>query len=221
MNPDIYVSAGRHLESFGKVWNQKLLLVSLIVSSISRLSPSPLKWLPSPLLVGNKVFCLRRWNHMAYRCGAGGTSSILNTGHSRCDMLGTTLPTAQGTLAAKLILPSKRLEGFPQQELPYRKETQRAGQDGRGVGHGACFLPQIYQKYIYMWNDSHRTFIEHILNAGRRPQTSKNGKKPSTLLGRAKWKRKREKRKNGISMRPVLLRGSCEKGKESLSGEAT
>ena len=31
---------------------------------------------------------------------------------------------------------------------------------GRGVGRGA-YLPQIHQKYIYVWNNSHKTSTEH------------------------------------------------------------
>ena len=46
--------------------------------------------------------------------------------------------------------------------------------------------PQIHQKYIYMWNNSHRTPTE------RWPKTSDlpKGKKLPTYLGRAKEKRK-------------------------------
>ena len=37
-------------------------------------------------------------------------------------------------------------------------------QDGRGVERRAHFLPQIHQKYIYVWNDSHGTPTEHWQN---------------------------------------------------------
>ena len=61
--------------------------------------------------------------------------------------------------------------------------------------------------------------IEHLLNTGRRPKTSKKGEKPSTQLGRTKGEkreREREKRNEG---RTELLRGNCERGKESARME--
>ena len=38
------------------------------------------------------------------------------------------------------------------------------------------FSPQIYQKYIYMWNDSHRTSIE----SWQKASDFQKGKKIST-----------------------------------------
>ena len=34
-------------------------------------------------------------------------------------------------------------------------------QGSRAVGHGTHLFPQIYQEYIYKWNNSHRTPTEH------------------------------------------------------------
>ena len=47
---------------------------------------------------------------------------------------------------------------------------------------------------------------EHLLNTGRKPQTSKKDKKTSTCLGRTKGAKK-EKREKRIRMGPALLRG--------------
>ena len=53
------------------------------------------------------------------------------------------------------------------------------------------FLPQIHQKYIYMWNNPYRTPTEHWQKTSDFPK----GKKRPTYLGRAKEKRKnRDKR---------------------------
>ena len=69
--------------------------------------------------------------------------------------------------------------------------------------------PQIYQKYIYMWNNSYRTPTEHWQKTSDLPK----GKKLPTYLGRAKEKRKnRDKR---IGMGPAPRGGSCEGGKVS------
>ena len=52
------------------------------------------------------------------------------------------------------------------------------------------FSPQIHQKYIYMCNNSYK----HLLNTGRKPQTSQKDKKRSSEPGRTK-ERKGRKRK--------------------------
>lgn len=52
-------------------------------------------------------------------------------------------------------------------------------QDGGVVGCGAHFLPQINQKYIYMWN-----------SLRRRPQTSKRARRISMLLYRTEEKKR-------------------------------
>ena len=58
---------------------------------------------------------------------------------------------------------------------------------------------------------------EHLLNAGRGPQTSKKGKKHphNWIEKRKKGEREKRKKKKGIRTGPALLRGSCERGKES------
>ena len=69
--------------------------------------------------------------------------------------------------------------------------------------------PQIYQKYIYMWNNSYRTPTERWQKTADFPK----GKKIPMYLGKAKEKRKnRDKR---IGMGPGPLGGSCEGGKVS------
>ena len=56
------------------------------------------------------------------------------------------------------------------------------------------------------------TPTEHLLNAGRRPQTSKKARKsPRNWVGQ----KKTEKKDKGIGGEPAPLRGSCEGGKVS------
>ena len=72
---------------------------------------------------------------------------------------------------------------------------------------------QIHQKYIYMWNSSHRTPTECWQKTSDFPK----GKKLPTYLSRAKEKRKsRDKR---IGTGPAPLGGSCG-GKVSTHQEA-
>ena len=69
--------------------------------------------------------------------------------------------------------------------------------------------PQRHQIYIYMWNNSYRTYIECWQKTTDFPK----GKKLPTYLGRVKVKRKiRDKR---IGMGPAPVGGSCEGGKVS------
>ena len=66
--------------------------------------------------------------------------------------------------------------------------------------------PLIHQKYIYMWN----TPTEHLLNAGRRPQSSQKGRNsPCTRVGQKKKKRQ----KNRDS--------TCTTGRELWRGNAS
>ena len=54
-------------------------------------------------------------------------------------------------------------------------------QDGRGVRHGDHFPPH---KYIKNTSTSGTAPTEHLLNAGRRPQTSQKARKsPRTWVG--------------------------------------
>ena len=68
--------------------------------------------------------------------------------------------------------------------------------------------PQIYQKQIYMWNNSDRTPTEGWQKNSDFPK----GKKIPTYLARAKVKRKN---RDKIGMGPAILGGSCEGGKVS------
>ena len=61
---------------------------------------------------------------------------------------------------------------------------------------------------------------DHLLKAGRRPQTSKKGRKPPHNWIGQKEKTEREKREQIIRMGPALLGGTCETGKESTYWEA-
>ena len=62
--------------------------------------------------------------------------------------------------------------------------------------------PQIYQKYIYMWNNSCRTPTEHW----QKTTDFQKGKKIHTYLGKAKEKRKKKTQKNRD--------GTCTSGRE-------
>ena len=61
----------------------------------------------------------------------------------------------------------------------------------------------------YIKNTCGTTPTDHLLNAGKRPQTSQKARKSPTYLGRAK-----EKRKNR-DKRTAPQGGSCEGGKVS------
>ena len=41
------------------------------------------------------------------------------------------------------------------------KTTVKSNQDGKVVGHEPHPRPHLQQKYIYVWNDSHRISTEH------------------------------------------------------------
>ena len=96
------------------------------------------------------------------------------------------------------------------------KNNQRDLQDGRGVRRGDHLPPH---KYIRNTSTCGTTPTEHLLNAGRRPQTSQKAiNSPTTYLSRAKEKRKNRDKRIGTGRAP---RGeSCEGGKVSTHQEA-
>ena len=56
--------------------------------------------------------------------------------------------------------------------------------------------PQIHQKYIYMWNNSYRTPIEHWQKTSDFPKV----KKLPTYLERVKEKRKNREKRIGMDL---------------------
>ena len=83
-------------------------------------------------------------------------------------------------------------------------------QDGGGVRREDHLPPH---KYIRNTSKCGTTTTEHLLNTGRRPQTSQKARNSPTYLGRAIGKRKnRDKR---IGMGPAPVGGSREGGKVS------
>ena len=91
----------------------------------------------------------------------------------------------------------------------YKTDTDL--QEGRGVRRGDHLPPD---KYIRNTCTSGTTPTEHLLNAGRRLQTSKKAKNSPTYLGKAKGKRKK-KRDKRLETGPAPLGGSCKGGKVS------
>ena len=88
-------------------------------------------------------------------------------------------------------------------------------QDGGRVRHGDHLPPH---KYIRNTSTCGTTPTEHLLKAGRRPQTSqKAGNSPHTWVGHKKKEKNRDKR---IGMGPVPLGGTCKGGKVSTHEEA-
>ena len=84
-------------------------------------------------------------------------------------------------------------------------------QDGGGIRRGDHLPPH---KYVRTTSTCGTTPTEHLLNAGRRPQTSQKARKsPCTWVGQKK-KRKKNKNKR-IGMGPEPLGGSCEGGNVS------
>ena len=78
-------------------------------------------------------------------------------------------------------------------------------QDGRRVRCGDHLAPH---KYIRNTSTCGTTPTEHLLNAGRRPQTSPNARNyPRIWVGQKKKEKTRDKR---IGMGPAPLGGSCE-----------
>ena len=94
----------------------------------------------------------------------------------------------------------------------FKVEGQIGGnlQDGGRVRRGDHLPPH---KYTRNTSTCGTAPTGHLLNTGRRPQTSQKARNCPTYLGRAKEKRKnRDKR---IGMGPAPLGGSCEGGKVS------
>ena len=82
-------------------------------------------------------------------------------------------------------------------------------QDSGGVRHGDHLPPH---KYIKNTSTCGTTPTEHLLNTGRRPQTSQTARNsPNTWEG----KEKRKNRDKRIGMGPAPLGESCEGGKLS------
>ena len=81
-------------------------------------------------------------------------------------------------------------------------------QDGRRVRCRDHLPPQ---KYIRNTSTCGTALTQHILNAGRRPQTSQKARNSPTYLGRVKGKRKNRDKRIGTGPAPVG--GSCEGGK--------
>ena len=91
---------------------------------------------------------------------------------------------------------------------------RRTFKDGGGLRCGDHLPPH---KYIKNASTCGTTPIEHLLNAGRRPQTSKKARiSPLTWVGqKKKEKKKKRERDKGLRMGPAPLGGSCEAGKVS------
>ena len=83
-------------------------------------------------------------------------------------------------------------------------------QDGGGIRRGDQLPPH---KYIRNTPTCGTTPTEHLLNAGRRPQTSQKARNsPCTWVGQ---KKKRKNRDKTIGTGPAPWGGSCEGGKVS------
>ena len=93
-----------------------------------------------------------------------------------------------------------------------KQETNTGGaSDGGRVRCGDHLPPH---RYIRNTSTCGTTPTEHLLNAGRRPQTSQKARNSPTYLGRAKEKRKNRDKRIGTGPAPVG--GSCEGGKVSM-----
>ena len=88
-----------------------------------------------------------------------------------------------------------------------RNKKGRDLEDGRGVRHGDHLPPY---KYIRNTSTCGTTPTGHLLNVGRRPQTSQKARNSPRRA-----KEKRNNRDKRLGMRPALLGGSCEGGKVS------
>ena len=90
------------------------------------------------------------------------------------------------------------------------RKTKREGelQDDGGVRRGDHLPPH---KYIRNTSKCGTTTTEHLLNTGRRPQTSQKARNSPTYLGRAIGKRKNRDKRIRTGTAPVG--GSCEGGK--------
>ena len=84
-------------------------------------------------------------------------------------------------------------------------------QDGGGVRCGDHLPPH---KYVRNTSTCGTTPTEHLLNAGKRPQTSQKARNsPRTWVGQKKKKKKNRDKRTGMG--PAPLGGSCEGGKVS------
>ena len=91
----------------------------------------------------------------------------------------------------------------------FKMDNQVDPQDDGGVRYGDRLPPH---KYIKNTSTCGTASTEHLLNTGRRPQTSQKARNSQTYLGRAKEKKNREK---GRGTGSASLRGSWEGGKYS------
>ena len=90
------------------------------------------------------------------------------------------------------------------------EKGERDLQDGGGVRRGDHLPPH---NHIKNTSTCGTTPTEHLLNAGRRPQTSQKARNsPHTWVGQKKKEKKRDKR---IGTGPAPVGGSCEGGKVS------
>ena len=99
---------------------------------------------------------------------------------------------------------------FRNERMIIRSNLEEELQDGGRVRRGDHLLPH---KYIRNTSTCGTTPTEHLLNTGRRPQTSQKARNSPTYLGRAKAKRKNRDKRRGTG--PALVGGSCEGGKVS------
>ena len=74
-------------------------------------------------------------------------------------------------------------------------------------------------KYIKNTSTCVMILTEHLMNAGRRSQTSKRTRKSPRNRGGQEEKKKEREREKEIRMGPVPLEGSCERGKVSTYWE--
>ena len=92
-----------------------------------------------------------------------------------------------------------------------KKSIQRDLQNGGGVRCGDHLPPH---KYIINTATCGTTPTEHLLNAGRRPQTSQKARNtPRTWVGQ---KKKEKKQRQKVETGSAPLVGSCEGGKVSI-----
>ena len=98
---------------------------------------------------------------------------------------------------------------FPHYEFLVNKKRRGALRWQKSKTWKSPSSPQIYQKYIFMWNNSYRTPTERWQKTSDLPK----GKKLPTYLGRVKEKRKNRGKRRETGPAPVG--GSREGGKLS------
>ena len=92
-------------------------------------------------------------------------------------------------------------------------------QDGGGVRCGDHLPPH---KYIRNTSTRGTTPTEHLLNAGRRPQTSQKARNSPTYLGRAKEKRKNRDKEWGRDLHQwegAVKEEKCPQTRKALCGQ--